>query len=150
VKNLQAYAAEGMVYVEYQIGAGAYEGPDGETIDTTQAFDILRETLARKDVRDLGVTARFQLAILRFLPNAEDQLRRAFMKIPTCSSVSTWWAARTTTRATRPASCRHCVSCGSSTAACDFRSTPVRWMSQTSTCATPCCSAPIASATAST
>jgi adenosine deaminase CECR1 len=78
VKNLQAYAAEGMVYVEYQIGAGAYEGPDGETIDTTQAFDILREALAQKDVQDLGVTARFQLAILRFLPNAEDQLRRVY------------------------------------------------------------------------
>jgi adenosine deaminase CECR1 len=78
VKNLQAYAAEGMVYVEYQIGASSYEGPDGETIDATQAFDILRETLARKDVRDLGVTARFQLAILRFLPNAEDQLRRVY------------------------------------------------------------------------
>ena len=29
VKNLQAYAAEGVVYVEYQIGAGPYEGPDG-------------------------------------------------------------------------------------------------------------------------
>ena len=78
VKNLQAYAAEGMAYVEYQIGAGSYEGPDGETIDATQAFDILRETLARKDVRDLGVTVRFQLAILRFLPNAEDQLRRVY------------------------------------------------------------------------
>jgi len=78
VKNLQAYAAEGMVYVEYQVGASSYEGPDGETIDATQAFDILRETLARKDVRDLGVTVRFQLAILRFLPNAEDQLRRVY------------------------------------------------------------------------
>ena len=78
VKNLQAYAAEGMVYVEYQIGAGLYEGPDGETIDTTQAFDILREALAQKDVQDLGVTARFQLAILRFLPNAEDQLRSVY------------------------------------------------------------------------
>ena len=78
VKNLQAYAAEGMVYVEYQIGASSYEGPDGETIDAPQAFDILREALARKDVRDLGVTVRFQLAILRFLPNAEDQLRRVY------------------------------------------------------------------------
>ena len=28
--------------------------------------------------RDLGVTVRFQLAILRFLPNAEDQLRRVY------------------------------------------------------------------------
>ena len=39
------------------------------------SIDILREALARKDVQDLGVTVRFQLAILRFLPNAEDQLR---------------------------------------------------------------------------
>ena len=78
VMNLQAYAEEGVAYVEYQIGAGAYEGPDGEAIDASQAFDILREALARKDVRDLGVTARFQLAILRFLPNAEDQLKRVY------------------------------------------------------------------------
>ena len=78
VKNMQAYAAEGMAYVEYQIGSGPYEGPDGELIDGPQAFDILRETLARKDVRDLGVTVRFQLAILRFLPNAEDQLRHVY------------------------------------------------------------------------
>ncbi|MGB5629492.1 MAG: hypothetical protein WBM45_10555 [Woeseiaceae bacterium] len=78
VKNLEAYAAEGMTYVEYQFGGGGYEGPNGEPIDSAQAFDILRETLARKDVRDLGVTVRFQLAILRFLPNAEDQLRRVY------------------------------------------------------------------------
>ena len=78
VRNLQAYAAEGMVYVEYQIGDGPYEGPNGELIDAPQAFDILREYLARKDVQDLGVTVRFQLAILRFLPNAEDQLRRVY------------------------------------------------------------------------
>ena len=78
VKNLQAYAAEGMVYVEYQIGGGGYEAPDGEPIDTLQAFDILRATLARKDVRDLGVTVRFQLAILRFSPNAEDRLRHVY------------------------------------------------------------------------
>jgi adenosine deaminase CECR1 len=78
VKNLQAYAAEGMVYVEYQIPDGPYEGPDGELIDGPQAFDILRETLARKDVRDLSITVRFQLPILRFLPNAEEQLRRVY------------------------------------------------------------------------
>jgi adenosine deaminase CECR1 len=78
VKNLQAYAQEGMVYVEYQIADGPYEGPDGELIAAPQAFDILRETLARKDVQDLGVTVRFQLAIVRFLPNAEDQLRRVY------------------------------------------------------------------------
>ena len=78
VKNLEAYAAEGMVYVEYQIGASSYEGSGGEAIEATRAFDILRETLARKDVRDLGVTVRFQLAILRFLPNAEDHLRRVY------------------------------------------------------------------------
>jgi adenosine deaminase CECR1 len=78
VKNLQAYAAEGVAYVEYQIGDGPYEGPNGELIDGPQAFDILRETLARKDVQGLGITVRFQLPILRFLPNAEDQLRRVY------------------------------------------------------------------------
>ena len=78
VKNLQAYAQEGVTYVEYQIGAVGYEGPNGELIEAPQAFDILREALARKDVRDLGVTVRFQLAILRFLPNAEEQLKHVY------------------------------------------------------------------------
>jgi len=78
VKNLQAYAGEGVAYVEYQIAAGPYEGPDGELIEGPQAINILRESLARKEVRDLGVTVRFQLAILRFLPNAEDQLRHVY------------------------------------------------------------------------
>ena len=78
VRNMQAYADEGMSYVEYQIGGSSYEGPDGASISASEAFDILREALARKDVRDLGVTVRFQLAILRFLPNAEDQLRHVY------------------------------------------------------------------------
>jgi adenosine deaminase CECR1 len=78
VKNLQAYAEEGVAYVEYQVGDGPYEGPDGERIEASQAFDILREALARKDVRDLGVSVRFQLTILRFAPDAEDQLRRVY------------------------------------------------------------------------
>jgi adenosine deaminase CECR1 len=78
VKNLEAYAAEGMVYVEYQISDAPYEGPDGEPIYAPQALDILRETLARKDVQALGVTVRFQIFIVRFVPNAEDHLRRVY------------------------------------------------------------------------
>ena len=37
---------EGVAYVEYQIGGGQSEGPNGETIGAQQTFDILREALA--------------------------------------------------------------------------------------------------------
>ena len=50
VKNLEAYAAEGMVYVEYQIGGGGYEGPNGESIDSAQAL--------RYPARDTGAQGR--------------------------------------------------------------------------------------------
>ena len=79
VKNMQAYAEEGMSYVEYQTGGGSVRGSGRRDHRVRQqGINILREALARKDVRDLGVTVRFQLAILRFLPNAEDQLRHVY------------------------------------------------------------------------
>jgi adenosine deaminase CECR1 len=76
--NMQAFGEEGLTYAEFQISTGPYIGPDGEQISANVAFDILRERLAQRDSRDTGVTVRFQLSILRFLPNAEDQLREAY------------------------------------------------------------------------
>jgi len=76
--NLKAYAAENVAYVEYQIAGGPYVGPDGNLMPANEAFEILRQRLAQKDVSDTGVTVRFQLAILRFLPNAEDHLRGVY------------------------------------------------------------------------
>jgi len=78
VRNLEAYAAENMAYVEFQISAGPYLGPDGTLMSADDAFDILRARLAERDAAGTGVAVRFQLSILRFLPNAEDQLRNAF------------------------------------------------------------------------
>jgi adenosine deaminase CECR1 len=77
-RNMQASSEEGLIYVEFQIAEGPYIGPDGKMMSTNEALDILRERLSRRDARDTGVTVRFQIAILRFLPNAEEQLRRAY------------------------------------------------------------------------
>ncbi|MDH4071541.1 MAG: adenosine deaminase [Gammaproteobacteria bacterium] len=79
--NLKAYAEESVAYVEYQIAGGPYVGPDGNIVSPNDAFEILRQRLAQKDVRDTGVTVRFQLAILRFLPNAEEHLRGVYQLV---------------------------------------------------------------------
>ncbi len=43
-----------------------------------EAVKILRYRMQQKDAMETGVTVRFQIAILRFLPNAEDNLRTAY------------------------------------------------------------------------
>ena len=76
--NIKAYSEEGMAYVEYQVSEGPYIGPNGEPIYAAEAFQILRERLKAEDIVETGVLVKFQIAILRFLPNAEDKLRSAY------------------------------------------------------------------------
>jgi adenosine deaminase CECR1 len=52
--------------------------PDGTPIDQEEVVDILRERLAAADARATGVTVRFQISVLRFLPNAEEILRDVY------------------------------------------------------------------------
>jgi len=74
-KNMQAFGDEGVIYIEFQTAGGGGRNPDGSYISPDEEAEILRERLAQKDAIDTGVTVRFQLAALRFLPNAEEQLR---------------------------------------------------------------------------
>ncbi len=74
-RNLQAFSAEGLSYIEFQLSLQNFEGPDGEPIPPEQVADILRERLRQRDAVDSGITVRLQLPILRFTPVAEDHLR---------------------------------------------------------------------------
>ena len=74
-KNMRAFADEGVTYIEFQVGGSGGQKPDGSFVSPVDEARILRERLAQKDAIDTGVTVRFQLAILRFLPNAEEHLR---------------------------------------------------------------------------
>ena len=77
-RNMQAFGAEGISYLETQISLGGVERPDGSAFSREQAADILRERLQQRDARATGVTVRLQYPILRFNPDAEDDLRIAY------------------------------------------------------------------------
>ena len=77
-KNMQAFGEEGLSYVEFQVAVGGFQMPDGSALTSDAVADILRERLQQKDAIDTGVTVRFQIAILRFVPFAEESLRSAY------------------------------------------------------------------------
>ena len=74
-RNMQSFGAEGVTYIEFQVAGGGGINADGTPVSPDVEAAILRERLAQKDAIETGVTVRLQLAILRFLPNAEDHLR---------------------------------------------------------------------------
>lgn len=77
-RQFQAFAHEGLIYVEPMVTAFGYQEPDGTPILPNDVAKIFRERLKQKDIVDTGLTWRFQQAILRFTPGAEDSLRRAY------------------------------------------------------------------------
>lgn len=77
-RNMQAFGEEGLVYLETQSGLGGFRKPDGSLITPEETADILRERLRQKDAIDTGVTVRFQIAILRFRPDAEERLKAVY------------------------------------------------------------------------
>ena len=74
VKNMQAFAKEGLRYIEAQTNAKGGVKPDGSQYSPDEVVDIFRQRLAQEDAIATGVTARLQYALLRFLPNAEQEL----------------------------------------------------------------------------
>jgi adenosine deaminase CECR1 len=73
--NMQAFGAEGVSYLETQVSIAGMRHPDGSSISTEEIVDILRQRLQQADAIATGVTVRMQISILRFHPNAEEQLR---------------------------------------------------------------------------
>lgn len=77
-RNMKAFGDESLAYLEIMVAVRGFRRPDGSVISPNETADILRERLRQKDAIDTGVTVRFQIAILRFRPNAEDDLRRVY------------------------------------------------------------------------
>ena len=75
---MQAYGAEGLRYLETQQIAQDFADNDGRLIPAAEAAAYLRARLARPDALATGVTVRFQATVLRFLPNAEQQLEQLY------------------------------------------------------------------------
>jgi len=78
VETMKAYGAEGLRYLETQQGALNFTDNDGNLIPAETAVDIFHQRLARPDALATGVTVRFQMTVLRFLPGAEQQLEKLY------------------------------------------------------------------------
>jgi len=74
VKNMQAFADEGLVYLETMEGTRFYKKVDGTTFDPDAIADIFRQRLQQPDALATGVTVRMQYFLLRFVQNAEQDL----------------------------------------------------------------------------
>lgn len=77
-RNMQAFADEGVTYLELQVAVRGFRNPDGSILTPAETANILRDRLRQKDALATGVTVRFQLSLLRFLPNAERNLREIY------------------------------------------------------------------------
>lgn len=76
--NMQAYGKEGMVYLETQQGVEGAVHPDGTPYSTDEVADIFRQVLTSPAGKATGVEVRFQNAIVRFTPDAEQRLRDVY------------------------------------------------------------------------
>ncbi|MFK8043761.1 adenosine deaminase [Congregibacter sp.] len=75
VINMQAFGAEGLMYMESMIGVLGFIGAQGQSIPPDDVAQIYRERLQDTDALATGVDVRLQVAILRFLPGANEHLR---------------------------------------------------------------------------
>ena len=78
VENLKAFGAEGVRYLETQVGGLNFTDNAGQPIALGNTVAILKARLARPDATASGVTVRFQQTVLRFADNAEEQLEAAY------------------------------------------------------------------------
>jgi adenosine deaminase CECR1 len=78
LKNMEAFGKEGVVYLETQQGVEGCVKADGSEFTSDEVANIFREALASPRAKATGVTVRFQNALLRFTPDAEEQLRELY------------------------------------------------------------------------
>jgi adenosine deaminase CECR1 len=78
VENMKAFGAEHLAYLETQFVVEGMVDNEGRVIPDDEAVAFVRERLSRADVLATGVTVRFQRTILRFAPDAEKHLEKAY------------------------------------------------------------------------
>lgn len=74
IKTLQYYQQQGLQYLETQVNVQNMKKADGSTYTPDEALKYYTDALASNEAKATGVVVRFQYALLRFLPNAEQQL----------------------------------------------------------------------------
>jgi adenosine deaminase CECR1 len=78
LRNMQAFGKEGVVYLETQQGVEGAVKADGSPYSNDEVVAIYRQFLASAPAKATGVEVRFQNALLRFVPNAEQHLRELY------------------------------------------------------------------------
>ena len=78
-RNVLAFADEGLLYLEIMADAHGQLKPNGERYPPDEVVAIYKKRLAQNDVRDTGVVVRLQESVLRFAPDAEEQLKRLYL-----------------------------------------------------------------------
>ena len=78
VENMKQLGAEGVRYMETIVTPFDSRDRDGNPIAPEVVDSIYRQRLSQPDALATGVTIRFQIFILRFLPDAEQQIERAY------------------------------------------------------------------------
>lgn len=77
-RNMAAFGAEGVAYIEPQVAVRGLRTAEGEALNPDAVMDIYRQRMAQPDAQTTGVTVRMQLSLLRFQPDAEAQLERLY------------------------------------------------------------------------
>lgn len=77
-RNIKAFSQEGLIYMETMMESLGYEQPDGTPISDDTFVKMLKDRLQQPDIKETGMTLRFLESILRFAPNAEQQLIRDY------------------------------------------------------------------------
>jgi adenosine deaminase CECR1 len=78
LRNMEAFGKEGLVYLETQTGLDGHRKPDGSGFSLAETAAIYRQQLASRQAKATGVEVRFQNALLRFDPAAEQRLRELY------------------------------------------------------------------------
>ena len=76
--NMRRFGAEGVRYLEVQALPFREVDHAGRPMDAEQVEQIFEERLDRPDALATGVTVRFQYCVIRFLPDAEEDVARAY------------------------------------------------------------------------
>ena len=77
-RNMQAFADEGVAYIEPQVPVFGFLDRNGAPLDPKEVLALYRQHLAQADAQATGVTVRFQLSALRFHPDAERAVREIY------------------------------------------------------------------------
>lgn len=80
-QNLKLFSAEGIRYVEAQWGPFLNEKADGSQYTPDEAIAIVTSRLKQPDVASTGISYRFQLTIIRFRADLEQQIRNLHLFI---------------------------------------------------------------------